>query len=107
MRVDRALVELVARLDLLALLDQQARAARERVRVLLAAGVRDHDAQALVGLLDRRRALDRRELGLAFGLRASNSSTTRGRPCVIRAGDTAGGTSAGSAACPARRSTGR
>ena len=54
-RVQRALVELRAGLDLLAVLDEQARAARERVAVLLAGVVGDDDGQRLVGLLDRRR----------------------------------------------------
>src|ERR687887_1208348 len=57
-RVQRALVELRARLDLLALDHVQARVARERVAVLLAGVVGDDDGARLVGVLDRHHAAD-------------------------------------------------
>ena len=67
-RVQRALVELGARLDLLTRFDVQQGAPRERVAVLLAALVGDHDRHRLVGRLDRDRAADLRDLRQALRL---------------------------------------
>ena len=50
-RVQRALVERLADLDVLAVTDVEQGAARERVAMLLAARVGDHDRDRLVGLL--------------------------------------------------------
>ena len=90
-RVDRALVELVARHNLLALLDQQPRAARERVGVLLACGVGHDHLEALLGVLHVHRALDGRELGQALRL-ACLEQLHHARETVrdVRPGDTAG-----------------
>ena len=52
-RVERALVELLADLDLLAVGDVQAGAGREAVGVLLAAGLGDDHFQRFVGFFDR------------------------------------------------------
>src|SRR5262249_9152109 len=67
-RVDRALVELLARGDLLALCDEQPRAPGEGVFVLLARLVGDRDVQRLVGLLDRDGAVLLRDLREALRL---------------------------------------
>ena len=53
MRVERALVELRALLDLLAIFDQQTGAAREQVGVLFAAVVGDRDDAVLLRVLGR------------------------------------------------------
>src|SRR6478735_2761337 len=52
-RVDRALVELRAAVDLVALRDEETRTARERVAVLLAVVERDDHLALLLGVLDR------------------------------------------------------
>src|SRR6185312_4137388 len=90
-RVERALVELLARLDLLAVLDEQARAARERVTVLVAAVVGDDDGQRLVRLLDRDLAADLRDLREALRLaRLEQLDDARQAVRDVRAGDAAG-----------------
>ena len=68
-------------LDLLAVLDDRAGAEREHDLVLLTLVVdnADRDALALV-LAEAQHTGGTRQAGGALGVRASNSSTTRGRP---------------------------
>src|SRR4051794_9888809 len=90
-RVERALVELVARLDLLALDHVQARPARERVAVLLAGVVGDDHGAGLVGVLDRDHAADLGDLGQALRLaRLEQLDDARQAVRDVRAGDAAG-----------------
>src|SRR4051812_23878083 len=90
-RVQRALVELRARLDLLALGHVQARAARERVTVLLAGLVGDDHGAGLVGVLHRDHAADLGDLRQALRL-AGLEELHDARQAVrdVRAGDAAG-----------------
>ena len=82
--VDRALDQLVADLDVVTVTDEQARALADRVGVLLGAVVgREQDATGLVGVLDLDAAGGLGDQGHTLGVRASNSSTTRGRPWVM------------------------
>src|SRR4051794_25334370 len=67
-REDRALVELMAALDLVALGDEQARTTRERVRLLFAVVERDYDLALLVRVLDRDHAALTSKLGQALRL---------------------------------------
>ena len=90
-RVQRPLIELLARLDLLTVVDEQAGAARERVAVLLAAVVGDHDRDRLVGLLDRHLAADLGDLRQTLRLAGLEQlDHTRQTVRDVRAGDTAG-----------------
>src|SRR4051794_8152849 len=90
-RVEVALVELDADLDLLALVDEQAGAPRERLAVLLAAVVGDDDGARLVGVLDRDRARDRGDLRQALRLaRLEQLHDARQAVRDVRAGDAAG-----------------
>ena len=90
-RVQRPLVELRAGLDALAVLDEQPRAARERVTVLLAGVVGDDDGQRLVGVLDRHVAVLLGDLRQALGLaRLEELHDTRQAVRDVRAGDAAG-----------------
>ena len=86
-RVERALVELVARLHLLAVLDHEVGPAADGVAVHLLAGVVEDDH--LLGLVRPPRCGPVPANWVIFacplGLRASNSSTTRGRPWVMSA----------------------
>ena len=90
-RVQRPLVELLAGLDALARLDEHARAARERVAMLLAGVVGDDDRQRLVGLLDRDRAVLLGDLRQALRLaRLEQLDDARQAVRDVRAGDAAG-----------------
>src|SRR3954454_19468516 len=90
-RVQRALVELAARLDLLALGHEQARAARERVAVLLTRIVGDDHGEGLVGLLDVDDAVVLGDLREALGLaRLEELDDARQAVRDVRAGDAAG-----------------
>ena len=90
-RVERALVELRAGLDLLAGAHEQARAPREGVAVLLAGLVGDHDRQGLVGLLDRDDAVLLGDLREALRLaRLEELDDARQAVRDVRAGDAAG-----------------
>ena len=90
-RVQRPLVELGAGLDLLTGLDVQQRPARERVAMLLAPVVGDHDRDRLVGVLDRHLAADLGDLRQALGL-AGLEQLHHARQTVrdVGAGDAAG-----------------
>ena len=91
-RVERAVVELVARLDLLAFLDHEVGPAADGVAVQLFAGVvEDEHLLGLVGLLDVHRAGELRDLGLALGL-AGLEQLDHARQTVgdVGAGHTAG-----------------
>src|SRR4051812_48329187 len=90
-RVQRALVELLAGLDDLALGDVQSRTAGERVPVLFAGLVGDDDRAGLVGVLDRDRAADLGDLRQALRL-AGLEELHDAREAVrdVRAGDAAG-----------------
>ena len=90
-RVQGALVELRAGLDLLALAHVQARPARERVAVLLAGLVGDDHGARLVGVLDRHHAADLGDLRQALRL-ACLEQLHDARQAVrdVRAGDAAG-----------------
>ena len=84
LRVDRAGDELLADLDVLAVLDQQARALGDGVGELLGAVVRGHDdlRPRSVSSIVTRPATS--AIGATpLGVRASNSSWTRGRPWVM------------------------
>ncbi len=82
--VDRALDELVTHVDVVTVGDEQARTLAHRVRVLLGAVVRrEQDATRLVGVLDLDAAGGLGDRGDTLGVRASKSSTTRGRPWVM------------------------
>src|SRR3954470_5420390 len=90
-RVEVALVELDADLDLLALVDEQAGAPRERLAVLLAGVVGDDDGAGLVGVLDRDHARDRGDLRQALRLaRLEQLHDARQAVRDVRAGDAAG-----------------
>src|SRR3954471_15335958 len=90
-RVEVALVELDADLYLLALVDEQAGAPRERLAVLLAAVVGDDDGARLVGVLDRDAARDRGDLRQALRLaRLEQLHDARQAVRDVRAGDAAG-----------------
>src|SRR3954470_17203700 len=85
------LVELLADLDLGALLDQHPGAPRERLAVLLAGLVGDHDRAGTVRVLDRDRARDRGDLRQALGLaRLEQLDDARQTVRDVRAGDAAG-----------------
>src|SRR5215213_8402419 len=89
--VQVALVELLADLDLGALLDQHPGAPRERLAVLLAGLVGDHDRAGTVRVLDRDRARDRGDLRQALGLaRLEQLDDARQAVRDVRAGDAAG-----------------
>ena len=106
-RVDRALVELPTRRDLLVRGDEQARAPREGVAMLLAGLIGDEDRQSFVRLLDRDHAVllgdFRQTLRLA---RLEQLDDTRQAVRDVRR-HRRYGTCASSAACQARRSTAR
>src|SRR5436190_2597624 len=90
-RVDQALVELGAALDLVALGHVQPRAAREGVGLLLAVVERDHDLALLLSVLDRHEAALTRQLGQALrlaGLEQLHDTWETVRD--VRAGDTPG-----------------
>src|SRR5262245_31983912 len=91
-RIERALVELVASLDSLALLHQHVRAGREGVGVLLALVVRDVELDGLVGLFEvGDLAADLRDLGQALRLaRLEQLDDTRQALRDVQPGDTAG-----------------
>src|SRR3954453_4878316 len=90
-RVEVALVELHADLDALALVDEQARAPRERLAVLLPGVVGYDDGAGLVGVLDRDRARDRGDLRQALRLaRLEQLHDARQAVRDVRAGDAAG-----------------
>src|SRR5215218_3944865 len=90
-RVQRALVELRAGLDLLALVHVQAGAPRERVAVLLAGVVGDDDGARLVGVLDGHDAAHLGDLGQALRLaRLEELDDARQAVRDVRAGDAAG-----------------
>src|SRR3954447_10016173 len=90
-RVQRALVELLAGLDDLALGDVQSRAAGERVPVLLARFVGDDDRAGLVGVLDGDGAADLGDLRQALRLAGLEElHDTREAVRDVRAGDAAG-----------------
>src|SRR3954454_17429805 len=90
-RVQRALVELRAGLDDLALGHVQARPARERMAVLLAGLVGDDHGAGLVGVLDRHGAADLGDLRQALRLaRLEELHDTREAVRDVRAGDAAG-----------------
>src|SRR5205085_4247801 len=89
--IQRALVELRARLDALALVHVQARAPRERVPVLLAGVVRDHHGARLVRVLHGHDAADLGDLRQALRLaRLEQLDDARQAVRDVRAGDTAG-----------------
>ena len=92
-RVQRALVERIAGLDVLPLRDEQPGAPRqlvldrlERLAVLVRCVGTIVTFGPALGLLDRRpRPPTSASVAAPFGLRASKISTTRGRPCVMSA----------------------
>ena len=89
--VQRALLELRPGLDPVAVLDEQAGPGLELVRVLLALGVGDRDADLLVGLLDRHLAVDLGHLGHALRLaRLEQLDHARQTLGDVEAGDAAG-----------------
>ena len=85
MRVARTVHQLLAGPHALAFVDVHVHAARQRILARLAAIVRNDDHLALTlddaAVLDD--AVDLEMTAGSFGLRASNSSTTRGRPPVM------------------------
>src|SRR3954453_13295503 len=90
-RIQVALVELHADVDLLAPVDEEAGAPRERLAVLLAAVVGDDDGARLVGVLDRDRARDGGDLRQALRLaRLEQLDDARQAGRDVRAGDAAG-----------------
>src|SRR3954471_6678733 len=90
-RVQVALVELLADLDLRARLDQDAGAPRERLAVLLPGLVGDHDRAGTVGVLDRDRARHLGDLRQALRLgRLQELDDARQAVRDVRAGDAAG-----------------
>src|SRR4051812_42567527 len=90
-RVQRALVELAARVDVLALGHEQARPARERVAVLLARVVGHDHGEGLVGLLDVDDAGVLGDLREALRLaRLEELHDARQAVRDVRAGDAAG-----------------
>ena len=90
-RVERALVQLVARLDPLAVLDVQVGPGRERVVVLLALVVGDRHLDGLVGLLDRDLAVDLGDLRQALRLARLEQLDDAGQALGdVQAGDAAG-----------------
>ena len=83
---ERAFVQLVTGLDVLAVVHHEVGPPADGVAVQLLAGVVENDnLPGLVGLLDAHRPRELGDLRLPLGLRASNSSTTRGRPWVMSA----------------------
>src|SRR5215213_2448095 len=89
--VQIALVELLADLDLGALLDQHPGAPRERLAVLLPGVVGDDDRAGTVGVLDRDRPRHRGDLRKALRLaRLEQLDDARQAVRDVRAGDAAG-----------------
>ena len=83
-RVARTVHQRLAGLDALAFLHVDVNAARQRVFALLAVVADDVDlALALGDFAELHRAIDLAMIAVSRGLRASNSSTTRGRPPVM------------------------
>ena len=108
-RVERALVELLADLDLVAVGDVQAGPRREAVGVLLAAGLGDDHFQRFVGLFDRDLAgrLGHLRQALRFA-RLEELDDARQALGDVLARDTTGVEGAhGQLGARARRSTGR
>jgi len=87
--------------DLLARVDEQARAPREGVTVLVALPVGDHDGARLVGVLDRDLPGGLRDLGQTLGL-ACLEELDHARQAVrdVRASDAAGVEGAHRELCP-------